>query len=73
MGKIVVDVPDGLEKKLGERGKESGFDDVPQYVAHIWDRFMKKLDSGRQTEKQFSEEEEKEVKERLEALGYLDD
>ncbi len=73
MEEIVVTVSEDLKKKLEEKGKESGFDDVREYVHHILNRFMKKLESGRGTGKQFSEEEEGRVKERLEALGYLDD
>jgi len=64
-----VDIPDGIYAKLEKKIKGSEFGSVPDYVAFVLGEVLAVEEEG---SKKLSPEEEKQVKERLKALGYID-
>lgn len=66
-----VTFPADLYARIEERVKDGGFDSVDEYVIFVMEEVLK--DEGEEEEgRAFSDEEDKEVKRRLKALGYLD-
>jgi len=64
-----VSIPAPLFKKVAERIKGTGFTSVSSYVTYVL-REVVSEDEGEA--EPFTKEDEKRVKERLRALGYLD-
>ena len=63
-----VSIPTPLFKKIAERVKGTGFTSVSSYVAYV----LREVVSEEEDEAEpFTKEDEKRVKERLKALGYL--
>lgn len=62
-----VKIPKRLIEKIEEYIKDSEFKSVNEYVSFVIEEVMKDDD-----ETEFSEEDEKLVKDRLKDLGYLD-
>lgn len=54
-----------LMEKLEERSKEAGFKTLQEYIIFILNEVVK------EEEEEISETDEKEIKERLRALGYI--
>ena len=69
--KTNIMVPASLAEKMEKIAKGSGFDSLSTYVTFILRQFLSKLEAEQGNQKSYTEEEEKEVKERLKALGYL--
>ena len=68
-----VSIPRTLFNKIKARIKETGFSSVSDYVTYVLrEIFAEEEKQQPQTEKAFSPEDEKRVKDRLRALGYLD-
>ena len=64
-----VSIPTPLFKKIEERIKGTGFTSVSGYTTYV----LREVISGEEEDDQpFSEEDERRVKDRLRALGYLD-
>ena len=69
-----VEIPEETYGLLSKRAEEKGFDTTDEYVNYVLDQVADKVrkkmseDDG----KEFSEEDEEKVKERLKGLGYLD-
>ena len=64
-----VSIPTPLFRKVEERIKGTGFNSVSSYVTYV----LKEVIVEEEEEAEpFSKEDEKRVKERLRALGYLD-
>ena len=67
-GKKPVLVPKETYDKIEERVKATDFDSVDEYVTFVLEEVLKDEEEGAPA---MSPEEEKEVKKRLKALGYL--
>ena len=66
-----ITIPKPLFEKIKKRINKTGFTSVSDYVTYVLREVMSSLEEGKRKEV-FSKEEEKKVKERLKALGYLD-
>ena len=66
-----VSIPTQLHRKIKERIKGTGFTSVSDYVTFVLREVMANLEEEKK-EEAFTPEEERKVKERLKALGYLD-
>lgn len=62
-----VSIPTPLFKKVEERIKETGFTSVSSYVTYVLREIV-----AEEEEEPFTKEDEKRVKARLRALGYID-
>ncbi len=68
-----VSIPITLFKKVKERIQETGFSSVSEYVTYVLREIFAEEEQNQQKKEQaFSPEDEKRVKDRLRALGYLD-
>jgi len=65
-----VKIPKDIIEKIKERIQETEFRSVEEYITFVLQEVIKEEDD--EPEEVFSEEDEKKVKERLRALGYLD-
>jgi len=68
---VSVSIPVELYKTIEKRIKDTEFTSVSEYVTYVLKEVLESLDEE-DKEEVFTEEEEKKVKERLRALGYLD-
>lgn len=66
-----IKIPKDLIGKIEERIQGTEFKTVDEYTAFVLEEVVKE-DGEEETKEVFSEEDEKKVKERLKALGYLD-
>ncbi len=66
-----IKIPKKLLKKIEERIQGTEFKSVDEYTTFVLEEVVKE-DGDEEVEEVFSEEDEKKVKERLRALGYLD-
>jgi Arc/MetJ-type ribon-helix-helix transcriptional regulator len=64
-----VSIPTPLFKKIGERIKGTGFTSVSSYVTYVLREVVSEEEEGAEP---FTKEDEKRVKDRLRALGYLE-
>jgi len=64
-----ISLPEELYGRIEERVKATGFSSVDEYAIFVLEEVLK--EENEEGEQKFSEEEEKEVKKRLKALGYL--
>ncbi len=64
-----IKVPKDIIRKIEERIKDTEFKSVEEYVTFVLEEVIR---DEEEPEEVFSEEDEKTVKERLRALGYLD-
>ena len=64
-----IKVPKEIIRKIEERIKDTEFKSVEEYVTFVLEEVIR---DEEEPEEVFSEEDEKKVKERLRALGYLD-
>lgn len=67
MEKVLI--PEGLYHKVEERCKQSGFKDVSGYIAFVLEQVIKGVEVSES--KEISTEDEKHIKKKLKALGYL--
>ena len=65
-----VSIPTPLAEKIKKRIKGTGFTSLSSYVTYV----LREVISGMEQEDEevFSKEDEKRVKDRLRALGYID-
>ena len=66
-----VSIPIPLFNKIEERIEDTGFTSVSSYVTYILREIIASKDDN-EREEPFTKEDEKKVKDRLRALGYLD-
>jgi len=66
-----IKIPKELLGKIEERIQGTEFKSVDEYTTFVLEEVVKE-DGEEEIEEVFSEEDEKKVKERLRALGYLD-
>ncbi len=67
-----VSIPKTLFEKIKDRIKNTGFSSVSDYVTYVLREIFAEKQQQQSSEQAFSHEDEKRVKERLRALGYLD-
>ena len=70
-----VPIPRNLYGKIKKRLKKTEFNSVPEYVTYVLKEVISSLeeeDRENNEETVFTEEDEKKIKDRLRALGYLD-
>ena len=67
--KVKVELPKSIIEKIKKRIKGTGFESVSSYIAYVLDEILNETD---EKSDDFTDEDEKKVKERLRALGYLD-
>jgi hypothetical protein len=65
---VKVDVDDEKFELLKARAAEKGFDDVEEYIDHLLSQIVEKISREKSS---VSEDEEEEVKQKLEELGYM--
>lgn len=65
-----VKIPKNILKKIEERINDTEFGSVEEYIIFVLQEVLREDEEG--PEDALSEEDEKTVKERLKALGYLD-
>jgi Arc/MetJ-type ribon-helix-helix transcriptional regulator len=65
-----ISIPTPLAEKIKKRMKGTGFTSLSSYVTYV----LREVISGmeQEAEEVFSKEDEKRVKDRLRALGYID-
>ena len=68
--KKVVSLPAELYDRIEERIREAEFGSVEEYIVFALEEVVK--EGGEDEGSVFSKEDEKEIKKRLKALGYLD-
>ena len=66
-----IKVPEELIAKIKERLQGTEFNSIDEYATFVLEEVVKET-GEEEPEEVFSEEDEKKVKERLRALGYLD-
>jgi hypothetical protein len=69
-GSKAIYLPPELYNRVKERAEAASFGSVEEYVAFVLTEVLKEGDEGENPA--IDSEQEKEVKERLKALGYLD-
>jgi hypothetical protein len=70
-GQAKVNVPKPLFKKISERVKDTGFKDADEYVTYVMRQVVTAAELHENKTKAFTKEDEREVRKRLEALGYI--
>lgn len=65
-----IRIPKRLIEKIEKRVKETEFKSVDEYAAFVLEEVVKETEE--EEAENYSEEDEKKVKERLKALGYID-
>ena len=68
---VIISLPIELYKTIEKKIKDTEFTSVSDYITYVLKEVLESLDEE-DKEEVFTEEEEKKVKERLRALGYLD-
>jgi hypothetical protein len=66
-----VEIDDDMYSVLEARAEEKDFDETEEYIHYLLDQIVEKIRREKQ-DAEYSEEEEKKVKKRLEDLGYMD-
>ena len=67
-----VSIPITLFKKIQERIADTGFSSVSGYVTYVLREIFAEEETQQKKEQAFTPEDEKRVKDRLRALGYID-
>ncbi len=67
--KVKVELPKSIIEKIKKRIDGTGFESVSSYIAYVLNELLNEMEDDKDD---FTEEDEKKVKERLKALGYLD-
>jgi Arc/MetJ-type ribon-helix-helix transcriptional regulator len=67
--KVKVELPKSIIEKIKKRINGTGFESVSSYIAYVLDEILNETDDDSDD---FTDEDEKKVKEILRALGYLD-
>ncbi|MFB6199487.1 MAG: hypothetical protein ABEJ83_01295 [Candidatus Nanohaloarchaea archaeon] len=65
---VNVDIDDQKYEVLEVRAKEKCFDDTEEYIDHLLSQIVEKIGKEKSS---VSDEEEEEVKKKLEELGYM--
>jgi hypothetical protein len=66
-----IQIPKRIIEQIHQRLPQTDFKTVDDYVTFVLEEVLREVDD-QETDKSMSEEDEKKVKERLKALGYLE-
>jgi hypothetical protein len=67
-----VEIKQNTYKLLDARADEKDFDNTEEYIQHLLDQVVERIKNEKTESSGYSDEEEKEVKDRLKDLGYMD-
>ncbi|MBD3188721.1 CopG family transcriptional regulator [Candidatus Bathyarchaeota archaeon] len=67
-----VKLPDSLHKRIEKRLPNTEFKTVSEYVTFLVREVLNNIEKEEDDQKAFTDEEEKEIEERLRNLGYID-
>ncbi|MCK5309941.1 MAG: CopG family transcriptional regulator [Thermoplasmata archaeon] len=67
-----VSIPTPLAENIRNRIEGTGFNSISSYVTYILRQVLSSMDEENADTSKMRKEDEKEVKRRLKALGYLD-
>ena len=70
-GQVVIKMPKQLNKKISSLIRDTGFKSVDEYVTYVMRQMVTASELHKEKTKAFTREDEKEVRERLRALGYI--
>jgi uncharacterized spore protein YtfJ len=65
-----IEIDDEKFELLSLRAEEKDFESTEEYIDHLLEQIVEKIRKEEQN-KQYSDEQEEKVKEKLEQLGYL--
>ena len=66
-----IEIDDGIYNVLEARAEEKDFGETDEYIQYLLEQIVEKIRREKQ-KAEYTEEEEKKVKKRLEDLGYMD-
>ncbi|PSG99726.1 MAG: hypothetical protein BRC28_03225 [Nanohaloarchaea archaeon SW_4_43_9] len=66
-----IEIDDGIYNVLEARAEEKDFDETDEYIQYLLEQIVEKIKREKQNA-EYTEEEEKKVKNRLKDLGYMD-
>lgn len=66
-----VSIPITMHKKIEEMIEDTGFSSVSEWVSYVLREVLVNMKKEERKDAKVSEEDEKKIKERLRALGYL--
>ncbi len=67
-----VSIPTPLAVKIKNRMEGTGFTSVSSYVTYVLRQVLSSIEKEEEKKVVFNDEDEKRIKDRLRALGYLD-
>jgi hypothetical protein len=67
-----IEIDDDIYSVLEARAEEKDFDETEEYIQHLLQQVVEKIKREKQSQEEYSDEEEEKVKERLRGLGYMD-
>ncbi|MFX0102694.1 MAG: CopG family transcriptional regulator [Candidatus Hodarchaeota archaeon] len=67
-----IDLPESLFNRIQNRLEKTDFKTVSEYVTYLVREVLNNIEEDEGNKKAFTEEEEKEIEERLRNLGYID-
>jgi CO dehydrogenase/acetyl-CoA synthase beta subunit len=67
-----IEIDDDIYGILEARAGEKDFDETEEYIQHLLQQVVEKIKREKQSQEEYSDEEEEKVKERLRGLGYMD-
>lgn len=68
---VNVEIDDDMYSVLEARAEEKDFDETEEYIDYLLKQIVEKIRREKQ-DTEYTEEEEKKVKNRLKDLGYMD-
>jgi hypothetical protein len=68
---VNVEIDDDMYSVLEARAEEKDFDETEEYIDYLLKQIVEKIKREKQ-DTEYTEEEEKKVKNRLKDLGYMD-
>ena len=71
-GKRSISIPEKLAKRIDKRVKDSEFSSAGEYITHVMEQVMDRVEGKEESRESFSKEDEEKVKKRLKSLGYLE-
>lgn len=63
-----VEIPEKMYEKIQNKIEGTSFENISEYVTYV----LREVLGDEEEEQEFTEDDEKKVKERLKALGYMD-
>ena len=67
-----ISIPTALAEKIKKKIEGTGFHSLSSYVTYVLRELLASMEEEEEAGEALTKEEEKKIKERLRALGYLD-